>query len=78
MSWFQDHARQSVQLIRQTSVVNDASIIVVGRGASTLVDDLLDEGYTKVTALDLSEAALAASRSRLGQRILACRGYNWR
>lgn len=78
MSWFQDHARQSVQLIRQTSVVNDASIIVVGRGASTLVDDLLDEGYTKVTALDLSEAALAASWSRLGQRILACRGYNWR
>lgn len=30
-------------------------------GASTLVDDLLDEGYTEVTVLDLSEAALAAS-----------------
>ncbi len=37
-------------------------------GASTLVDDLLDEGYTKVTVLDLSEAALAASQSRLGMR----------
>ena len=51
MSWFQDHARQSVQLIRQTSVVNDASIIVVGRGASTLVDDLLDE-VRRVAAAD--------------------------
>lgn len=40
----------------------------LGGGASTLVDDLLLEGYQRVTVLDLSEAALAASRSRLGGR----------
>ncbi len=68
VSWFQEHAQQSTQLIRQTSVACDASIIDIGGGASTLVDDLLDEGYMKVAVLDLSEAALSASRSRLGAR----------
>lgn len=68
VSWFQEHARQSVQLIARAGLARDAGIIDVGGGASTLVDDLLDEGYTKVTVLDLSEAALAASQSRLGQR----------
>ncbi len=68
VSWFQEHARQSVQLVAQAGVARDAGIIDVGGGASTLIDDLLDEGYTKVTVLDLSEAALAASQYRLGQR----------
>lgn len=68
VSWFQEHARQSIQLIGQVGLARDVGIIDVGGGASTLVDDLLDEGYVEVTVLDLSEAALAASRSRLGQR----------
>jgi len=68
VSWFQDHARQSVQLIGQTGVASHAGIIDVGGGASTLVDDLLEEGHTSITVLDLSEAALAASKSRLGPR----------
>ncbi len=68
VSWFQEHALQSVQLIRQAGVSRDAGIIDVGGGAATLVDDLLDEGYTNVTVLDLSEAALSASKTRLGQR----------
>ena len=68
VSWFQEHAQQSVQLIRQAGLARDAGIIDVGGGASTLADDLLNEGYTNVTVLDLSEAALTASKSRLGHR----------
>ncbi len=68
VSWFQEHARQSVELIARTGVPKDASVIDVGGGASTLVDDLLADGYSRVTVLDLSEAALAASRNRLGER----------
>lgn len=66
VSWFQEHARQSVQLVGSTGISKSAKIIDVGGGASTLVDDLLAEGYEHVTVLDLSEAALAASRTRLG------------
>lgn len=68
VSWFQDHARQSIQLIGQTGVASNAGIIHVGGGASTLVEDLLEEGHTSITVLDLSEAALAASKFRLGSR----------
>lgn len=40
----------------------------VGGGASTLVDDLLDEGYTNLAVIDLADAALQAAQSRLGER----------
>lgn len=66
VSWFQAHAERSLRLIRDTGVRKDASIIDVGGGASTLVDDLLADGYTHLSVLDLSGAALAAARRRLG------------
>ncbi len=66
LSWFQRHARLSLDLIRATGAAPDAAIIDVGGGASTLVDDLLAGGYTHLTVLDLSAAALAAARQRLG------------
>jgi ubiquinone/menaquinone biosynthesis C-methylase UbiE len=68
LSWFQEHADRSLNLIRATGVGSDASIIDVGGGASTLVDDLLAHGFTNLTVLDLSGAALAAARRRLGDR----------
>jgi SAM-dependent methyltransferase len=68
VSWFQAHAELSMRLIRESCPRRDAAIIDVGGGASTLVDDLLDDGYPNVTVLDLSGAALAESRRRLGER----------
>lgn len=74
VSWFQEHARQSVELIGSTRVPKSAKIIDVGGGASTLVDDLIAEGYQHITVLDLSEAALGASRTRLAER---ASGASW-
>lgn len=66
VSWYQEHAEQSVRLIEATAVQLDASIIDVGGGASALVDDLLDRGYSKISVLDLCASALLAARQRLG------------
>jgi 2-polyprenyl-3-methyl-5-hydroxy-6-metoxy-1,4-benzoquinol methylase len=66
VSWYQEHAECSLSLIRNTGISKSAAIIDVGGGASTLVDDLLAEGYFDVTVLDLSAAALSAARRRLG------------
>jgi len=74
VSWYQPHADQSVRLIRQTGLPLSASIIDVGGGASTLVDDLLHTGYRHLTVLDLSGAALAAAQARLGD---AARQVTW-
>lgn len=68
VSWFQPHADMSMRLIHASGLGHNAAIIDVGGGASTLVDDLLDDGYLHVTVLDLSGAALAESRRRLGPR----------
>jgi len=45
LSWYQPHAERSLRLIHETGLPLSASIIDVGGGASTLADDLLDEGY---------------------------------
>lgn len=66
VSWFQPHAALSLELIKATGTGQDASIIDVGGGASTLVDDLIANGYSDLTVLDLSAAALDAARQRLG------------
>ena len=68
VSWFQEHAEQSMQLIRGTGVPCSAGIIDVGGGASTLVDDLLSSGYCAVSVLDLAAAALSVAKARLGER----------
>lgn len=65
VSWYQEHAERSLQFIRSTGVAEDGHIMDVGGGASTLVDDLLHDGYCKLTVLDISAAALQAAQERL-------------
>lgn len=66
VSWFQTQAATSLRLIERSALSLDAPIIDVGGGASVLVDDLLGRGFVDVSVLDLSGAALAAARQRLG------------
>jgi ubiquinone/menaquinone biosynthesis C-methylase UbiE len=67
VSWFQEHAALSLKLIRDANIPNTAEVIDVGGGASVLVDDLLANGYEHVTVLDISGAALATARTRVGR-----------
>lgn len=68
VSWFQEHAEQSLRLIRGTGVPLSAEIIDVGGGTSTLVDDLISIGYSALTVLDMSSTALEMSKERLGEK----------
>jgi ubiquinone/menaquinone biosynthesis C-methylase UbiE len=67
VSWFQEHAGQSLALIHNTGLAKSAAIIDVGGGASKLVDALTEEGYSDLSVLDLSSAALDVARQRLGR-----------
>lgn len=64
VTWYAPHLAESLRLIREVTRP-DASVIDVGGGASTLVDDLVAAGYRNITVLDISEAALAVARARL-------------
>ncbi len=68
VSWYRTHLEKSLDLIAHTGVGKEGRIIDVGGGASTLVDDLLTEGYRHLTVLDISAAALAEAKARLGTR----------
>ncbi|RUP25706.1 MAG: class I SAM-dependent methyltransferase [Curvibacter sp.] len=66
VSWFQEHAGKSLEMIRSVRGSLSDRILDVGGGASTLVDDLLADGCKNVSVLDLSEAALEVAKRRLG------------
>jgi ubiquinone/menaquinone biosynthesis C-methylase UbiE len=66
VSWYRPHLEKSLSLIEQFAPGKSAAIIDVGGGESTLVDDLLARGYENITVLDISKAAIDASRKRLG------------
>jgi SAM-dependent methyltransferase len=71
VSWTQPDPRLSLSLIRE--VCPQGRVIDVGGGTSVLAQRLLDAGGFAVAVLDISGAALARSRERLGERADAVR-----
>jgi 2-polyprenyl-3-methyl-5-hydroxy-6-metoxy-1,4-benzoquinol methylase len=72
VSWYQPHSVRSLALIDQASPARGASmqrasVIDVGGGAATLVDDLLARGFADVAVLDIAATALERSKARLGK-----------
>ena len=66
VSWYRAHLETSLALIERAAPDPSASIIDVGGGESTLVDDLLARGYHCITVLDVSQTAIEVSKKRLG------------
>jgi SAM-dependent methyltransferase len=67
VSWYRAHLEASLRLIEQSAPQRDASIIDVGGGESTLVDDLLAHAYRNITVLDVSQTAINVTKGRLGR-----------
>lgn len=66
VSWYQPLPARSLELIREAGAGPESAVIDVGGGDSRLVDTLLEREFRRVTVLDLSGAALARARARLG------------
>jgi 2-polyprenyl-3-methyl-5-hydroxy-6-metoxy-1,4-benzoquinol methylase len=66
VSWYRPHLDASLALIERAAIAKSSSIIDVGGGESTLVDDLLSRGYDNVTVLDISQTAIDVAQRRLG------------
>lgn len=72
LGWFEDFPETTIQLIEKCHLNPDATILNVGAGTSTLIDALLERGFTNIIANDLSKAAL----QKLELRIL--KNYDFR
>jgi SAM-dependent methyltransferase len=74
VSWTQEVPSVSLELIRNARISKDANIIDIGGGDSKFVDFLLREGYTNISVLDISEAAILRAKERLGNK---AQKVNW-
>jgi 2-polyprenyl-3-methyl-5-hydroxy-6-metoxy-1,4-benzoquinol methylase len=74
VSWYRPHLETSLGLILRAVSDRAVSIVDVGGGESTLVDDLLQEGFQNITVLDVSQAAIDVNKARLGEK---ASGVHW-
>lgn len=71
VSWYQQTPQVSLEFVQQLQLPKEAAIIDIGGGDSLFVDHLLAAGYTDITVLDISEAAIRRAQHRLGARALS-------
>lgn len=67
VSWTEEVPTVSLEFIHKFNLLKTAKIIDIGGGDSKLVDFLLVEGYTNLSVLDISEAAILRAKERLGK-----------
>ena len=65
VSWTQETPTTSIKLIEELNLPKNAGIIDIGGGDSYLVDHLLVRGFTNLTVLDISAAAINRAKERL-------------
>jgi SAM-dependent methyltransferase len=68
VSWYEPDPKQSLDLILEAAGEKRGRVIDVGGGQSFLVGRLLDSGFKQVAVLDISSAAIEATKARLGER----------
>lgn len=68
VSWYTPCLEKSLEIIKSLGLAQDAQILDVGAGASTLPDDLVERGFKNITVLDISSEALKVSKDRLGDK----------
>ncbi|HUN66146.1 MAG TPA: class I SAM-dependent methyltransferase [Bacteroidota bacterium] len=73
LSWHQEHASVSMELITHAGILQTDPILDAGGGASPLAGDLLDAGFSSITVCDISAGAIETARQRLGSRESAVR-----
>ena len=66
LGWFEQVPEPSLQLINQCNLNEDASILNVGAGATTLIDELIKLGFRNIIANDISSVALNKLKVRIG------------
>lgn len=68
VSWTELEPTLSLQMLAAAGLSASSCVIDIGGGNSRLVECLLDRGLTCLAVLDVSAAALARTRERLGTR----------
>ena len=68
VSWYQSTPAISLDFVKEFGIAKNAAIIDVGGGDSYFADHLLNLGYSNITVVDISEAAITRAKTRLGTK----------
>ncbi len=68
LGWYEDNPETTMQLVAKCHLKKDTTILNIGAGTTTLIDALLDEGYTNIIANDLSQVALEKLQDRIQKK----------
>jgi hypothetical protein len=66
VSWFEVLPETSLRLLEAAGLTSETCVVDIGGGDSRLVDQLVARGLDCLAVLDVSGAALARTRARLG------------
>jgi len=68
LGWYESDLYPTLNLIAKTNLKKTARILNVGAGSTTLIDKLLQLGYSNLIATDLSEVALSQLKKRVDSK----------
>tara|TARA_R110001583_G_scaffold4351_4_gene25268 strand:- start:26796 stop:27458 length:663 start_codon:yes stop_codon:yes gene_type:complete len=65
LGWYEEDPKMSLDLIEKCNLSDNAVIFNAGAGASTLINQLANKGYSNIIINDISSAALTELKSNL-------------
>jgi len=68
LGWYENESTPSLRLIEKCNLAKKDLILNVGAGSTTLIDSLLENGYTNLTANDISGKSLDIIKHRIGKK----------
>ena len=74
LGWYEEDSVTSLRLISENLSDKNGHVFIAGAGASLFIDQIIDLGYTNITACDISEVALNCIKGRLGAKASS---VNW-
>lgn len=68
LGWYEENPAKSLELIGACNLAEDAFIFNAGAGASTLIECLLNDGFTNIAVNDISAPALLELKKNLSNQ----------
>ncbi len=67
LGWYEETPTKSLELIGECNLAEDALIFNAGAGATTLIECLLNDGFTNIVVNDISASALIELKNNLSK-----------